>query len=267
MSTTTTTTTTLNCESINIMDIIVSKAKELVDSGTSPGYQSALYTILDQGIVLPITGGCNINIISLPQSFNYFPTTQICENTCCTDCNVYYLTDINNFNQYGSSMISFSNPCCVNTFMGIERNVLFQQYLSAENITLPETCCNNFQECVEDIITIPYSDCYDCQGKSGYEKQIDLLLDAGIIEIGTINGRSILCDYLQALLDNEIDLIGDCSAIDYLISLLNSGVAIWCEETCNLATEDNELILTENSENIQPELCPEETTTTTTTTI
>lgn len=255
------------------MDIIISNAKELVDNGSQLSISAALQYVLNEGIfgIEGTQGGSTLNIASFEKlvTLSNIPETIVSgEGTCCPDCNIYYLGNILRFLQYAET---YGGPfnCCLNTFIGVEPRIVLQESIGA----LPQTCCNNFNSCINEILSLHKNDCYDCE--DNFLNQIESilggagLLEGGIVEYGTINGRSLLCDLITALKTNGlIEAGGDqCLTLDILRYILGIGIFVWCEKTCNLATEDNEPILTENSENIQPELCPEETTTTTTTTI
>jgi hypothetical protein len=255
------------------MDIIISNAKELVDNGSQPSIEAAIQYVLNEGIfgIEGTQGGSTLNIASFEKliTLSNIPETIVSgEGTCCPDCNIYYLGNILRFLQYAETYTGGPLNCCLNTFIGVESRIVLQESIGA----LPQTCCNNFNSCINEILSLHKNDCYDCE--DNFLNELDIILGAasniqsGIVEYGTINGRSLLCDLITALKTNGlIEAGGDnCSTLSLLRSTLAIGIFVWCEKTCNLATEDNEPILTENSENIQPEVCPEETITTTTTT-
>jgi hypothetical protein len=260
------------------MDIIISNAKELVDNGSQPNIEAAIQYVLNEGIfgIEGTQGGPTLNIASFEKlvTLSNIPETIVPgEGTCCPDCNIYYLGNVFRFLQY---IELYEGPlnCCLNTFIGVEPRLLLQELIVVGlGLEYPQTCCNNFNSCINEILSLHKNDCYDCE--DNFLNELDKILGAtsniqsGIVEYGTINGRSLLCDLITALKTNGlIEAGGDnCSTLNLLRSTLAIGIFVWCEKTCNLVTEDNEPILTENSENIQPEVCPEETTTTTTTTI
>jgi hypothetical protein len=243
------------------MDTIVSTAKELFESGSQPSIGAAIQYVLNEGIFnIPVSSTTSLNITSLVTSLPFLSSiTQFEQGTCCPDCNIYYLGSLGHFQQYYDSLIPSLSSCCLNIFSDVETKILLQEVYTNNEFDFPELCCNNFNSCINDILASYKVDCYSCNN-DGFLKQLEYLLESPIIEYGTIGGKSIVCDFLTALINNNIDIDNDdCLFLSLLVELLQWGVVVWCKEFCDtvLAAEDNDEILTENNKNIQIEDCPQ----------
>jgi hypothetical protein len=248
MSTTTTTTT---CAKINVFDILLSNAKDLVENDSQPNIEAAITYLLNTGI-FNIPGSntsYTYNIASYETGIS-LALSDTLSGTCCPDCNFYFLGNGEFIQQYATSIIT-DETCCLNIYSSVERYIVIDEIIKNELEFVPPTCCNGFDDCIDAIVSLYKDPCYECDNIE-FAEISDILRDYGIVEYGTIGGKSILCDFLSSFLSSGIDR-RQCNILNILRLINNIGLLVWCKEFCDtvLAAEDNDEILTENNETIQ----------------
>jgi hypothetical protein len=165
-------------------------------------------------------------------------------NVCCPDC-TYVLADVITFLKYADAVLNLNGSlpplgavektgsnasdidCCLNNFgfSGLSENLELVGF---------ETCCNNFNQCVYNIIQ-HFAD-NNCEtGPTGITNlaQIikrlltwdgDINSHGGIVEQGAFDGNSQLC----LILENFIKFSDDPCFVEAFFDLLTTGLVIEC---------------------------------------
>jgi hypothetical protein len=222
------TTTSSGCvECIHPFVYLFQKAQQATGSiQNTTTFHENLLRILDKGLVTP---SCNI---------------------CCPTCVVYHLGNIET-SMIFLSVVNFDDdititPCCVNTYSNLFKWVQFDEQI-AELAPLEGfqnkvfQCCNGFTECVDNLLEWAAEESFDPS------TPYTALLSTGIMEYGTIENNcsetsSSIC-LIKELYDEYCpDLTDDITRTNAIQSLLDKGIAIYCNNGVIAIASSEEMV-------------------------
>lgn len=222
------TTTTINpgppC--INAIDFIFNIIK-IYSETNNISFKDAITEILDNGF---ITNNCNI---------------------CCPNCR--YVIGFNDiFTEYANVFINPTPPASPllgansATINGYQCCINYSNYIIyLNNIEGYIQCCNNFQDCYMNIIKY-FSD-HSCENGTNFintlSDLISYILSSGIVESGSFNGNSQLCN----ILDNFIKYSGEECFVESFIEFFTKGLIIECDDDGKLFIGGVDLYINLNS--------------------
>lgn len=110
--------------------------------------------------------------------------------------------------------------CCTHIKASVQTSLKFSEADNCSDSNIPNpppTCPDNFQQCVNSLT----------EGLSS--TQLDLILDAGIVEIGA-SESSNLC-FVKSFLESALNIdfsVTDANMHELILAILNNGIAVYC---------------------------------------
>lgn len=149
---------------------------------------------------------------------------------CCPACpipapptalegSVYVLSSVDTAITFWNTVNGLCH-CCTHIKASVQTSLKFSEADDCSDSNIPNpppTCPDNFQQCVNSLT----------EGLSS--TQLDLILDAGIVEIGA-SESSNLC-FVKSFLESALNIdfsVTDANMHELILAILKNGIAVYC---------------------------------------